>query len=731
MATLDLYVTSGPDDGRGFPASTFSSTQTTLFFGDDGDVQTAYMRFILTSALTGATITSATLTGIFSEAVGVEIDIVADDSSDPDAPTTFGELDGITPTTASVYWNPDPTGGGGSRTSPDISTVIQELVDSYTMANGDAIVIVLDPTAYTNTTVNEIAAYDHASLDPPLLTIVYTSAVTATATALAVTSTFTATADSASTVVSSIQGSVTFDAVTVTADSTEIGVSLAGLVTFPTAVASGNTNATATLTTLAATSTFDAVTATGFDGVVAALTVAAFTAGYPAVTLTATSSATVTVTALAATATFGAVTVYAGVSATATCTILSFTVTFGTATLVNNVNKTKTLTAPKFQAVFPAAMALALELTHFYNTDVTVAVEIAWDDNPLTDPPSWYDVTGLCRGFTITRGRNSELDEYRAGVATITVDNNTGVFDPDNTGGTYYPNVVPMKQVRIRAAYNSQTYILFRGFIERLPMSVQDMTDEVTTITAVDGFKVLNLLKDSTAQSQENAGTRVGHLLDEAGWPNSLRTVATGVVTVPELTPVCASPLSLIRQITDSEAGQFYIGAGGNAVFRNRTYRSTAVSQATFGPASIPYQDIVTDYDDSQIWNRVEVRIGGFPSYSSSTASQDKYGIRQLTVNDILLPNTTDGDDLADIYLARYKDPLQRIESITLRPEHEPSTQWQQALLRDLSDKITVQYVSNAGVTKTLHSYIEGVSHRVTMAKRRTWSTTWQLSQFE
>jgi len=176
MAVQTLDVAAGADDGFGYPASTFTNSSTTLFFGDDGSESRAFMRFLLTADLTGATIDSAFLTGIFAEAVGVEIDVYAADAADPNAPTDFSELDGITPTTATVYWNPDPTGGGGSRTSPDLKTVIQELVDSYTMANGDAIVIKLDPTAYTNTGVNEISSYDHATDAPPELEITYTVA---------------------------------------------------------------------------------------------------------------------------------------------------------------------------------------------------------------------------------------------------------------------------------------------------------------------------------------------------------------------------------------------------------------------------------------------------------------------------------------------------------------------------------------------------------------------------
>lgn len=367
----------------------------------------------------------------------------------------------------------------------------------------------------------------------------------------------------------------------------------------------------------------------------------------------------------------------------------------------------------------------------YYNPAVIVAVEVAFAANPLVNAPTWTDITTDVRSFSITRGRKSELDDYKAAVLTVLVDANAGDYDPTDTAGTHYPNVVPMKQIRVHATYGGITYDLFRGNVTGWPMTVKGQTDETVSIKAVDGFKILALQKDSTAQSEELSSVRVGNLLDEAGWSAGLRDLGTGVATIPAGTPDCATVLQLIRQVTGSEAGQFYIGPDGSAVFRNRTYRSGLTSVATFGPASgqVPYQDIKTDYDDSQIWNRIEVFIGGFPSYSSSTASQDSYGIRTLTFNEILLPNTTDGNDLADVYRDRYKDPLERIESITLKPDASPVLMWPQVLGRELSDKVTVEYQTNGGNTKSLASFIEGISHRVTIGK--AWQTTFALTQFE
>jgi len=563
-----------------------------------------------------------------------------------------------------------------------------------------------------------------------------TTDATPTPSALAATTTFGTSALSTGAGLVALPETMTLPGVTVSVGSQIIPSVLNGVTTFPTATASATNDATATLTVLAATATFDTVTAVAVDGVVVSITPLVISpTTFPTPTVSGVQNRTVTLTALTVTTTLDTPAVFAGVSATATAVSLSSTFTFGavTATGQVSVNVSLSIINVAFYA-FPQAIPVATELSYFYNTDVSVAVEVAFDDYPLVATPTWYDITGSCYGFTVTRGRQNELDNHAAGKATVTLDASTGNFDPSNNAGTYYPGVKPMRQIRIRAAYGSVTYTLFRGFVERWPLTVAGFTDETVNVSAVDGFKTLNLAKDSTAQTIENSGTRVGHLLDEAGWPNAWRTIGTGAATIPAYTPACGTSLSLIRQVTDSEGGQFYISADGQATFRNRTYRSGLSPQATLGPAvgQVPYHGITPDYDDSQIWNQIQVNIGGFPSQvANSTSSHDLYGIRTLPVNDILLPNSTDGDDLAQAYLSRYQIPRERVEKIVVKPEASPALCWPQVLGRDLSEKATIVFESRAGVSKSLPSFIEGIRHTVTMRRQRTWRTELRLSQIE
>jgi hypothetical protein len=62
------------------------------------------------------------------------------------------------------------------------------------------------------------------------------------------------------------------------------------------------------------------------------------------------------------------------------------------------------------------------------------------------------DITEFVRGVETHRGAQRELERVEAGTATITLAND-GRFTPFNTGSPYYPDVLPMRRIRILAQF--------------------------------------------------------------------------------------------------------------------------------------------------------------------------------------------------------------------------------------------------------------------------------------
>lgn len=119
----------------------------------------------------------------------------------------------------------------------------------------------------------------------------------------------------------------------------------------------------------------------------------------------------------------------------------------------------------------------------------TVTVEIAFATAPFAASHTWTDVTAKVAGGSVNRGRSSELDKMRAGQATVVLANEDRRFDPTHAGGPHYPNVLPMRRLRIRAVYNSVTYNVFTGYIDRWEQTYDNSVAHAV-VTATDAFKV-------------------------------------------------------------------------------------------------------------------------------------------------------------------------------------------------------------------------------------------------
>src|SRR6266542_849575 len=131
-----------------------------------------------------------------------------------------------------------------------------------------------------------------------------------------------------------------------------------------------------------------------------------------------------------------------------------------------------------------------------------LAVEIDWTSNPLAVPSNWTDVTSRVRGFSFDYGRQRELDRTEVGSGTILFKNLDRALDPSHTGSPYYPNVVPMRHVRIRVTRRGQTYDIARGFIRSFPQSWPGKLGAEVAVEFEDAFSVLARM-DLTAYSTE------------------------------------------------------------------------------------------------------------------------------------------------------------------------------------------------------------------------------------
>ncbi len=190
-------------------------------------------------------------------------------------------------------------------------------------------------------------------------------------------------------------------------------------------------------------------------------------------------------------------------------------------------------------ATAPANMSYVIVLVYVVSAAVGEQHFIA---DPVMDTTTsrWTNITRYVRKIGLQRSqRTYELNRFESGTASITIDNTGGRFDPTNSSGPYWPNVVPIVPIRIRATWNGITYPLWTGYVERWPQSWEDPALSLPTITCVDSMAVLSQQDLSSTYIQQV-------ILDgpSSFYPctESLTAAGAGNMIGTDVAPIVSSP---------------------------------------------------------------------------------------------------------------------------------------------------------------------------------------------
>lgn len=342
------------------------------------------------------------------------------------------------------------------------------------------------------------------------------------------------------------------------------------------------------------------------------------------------------------------------------------------------------------------------------------------------------EITSLVERVAIRRGRNRITSKFEPGMADITLYDQNGDWNPSNPNGAYYPNLVPLRQVIIQATYGGGTYFLFAGFIQSYDTGFWQGNEEVSRVTlrCVDGFRLLAgaLLTTVTGGTAgQDSGTRVNKILDQIGFPLSLRNIDTGDSTLQADPGTQRNTLDALQQVENSEFGGIFLDAQGRVNFKNRTAMINTPSTAAWTFAddgtNISYTNADVAFDDTTLLNSVTVtRVGGTAQTVSDQTSIDKYFLHSGTRSDILVQTNTEALNQAQAILATRKDPEPRIDSIqiNLYDDTNPNKPLS-GIDTELLDGVTVTKTMPGSSSITQSSVVIGIHHDVTKA---SWNTT-------
>ena len=332
----------------------------------------------------------------------------------------------------------------------------------------------------------------------------------------------------------------------------------------------------------------------------------------------------------------------------------------------------------------------------------------------------FYDISDRVQSVSTRRGKSEALDRIDAGLSSITLNNTDRLFDPLYESGLYYGQLVPRREVRIRA--NDEP--VFFGYVEDFDLDYAPGNRATVRVDVADAFGALaNARIDELDPPSELAGARINRVLDlpEVGWPVPLRNVDPGNTLMLDTNADGASVLEYLQTVTDSEFGTLFISKDGDIVFKERNAATTAPDlifsddPTPSASTKIPFSAVRAIYGSENLYTRIVLEnTDVIPEQVSieNEASSGLYGVRTYSDSNLLVQDPDELLDLANLLLLTYQEPLYRFESVTVVLDKLDNTQTQAVLDLEIGDIVQVHF-QPSGIPPAIElpARIIGISH--------------------
>lgn len=180
MASYTATLSVSADDGytTGPPSSSYTNNIVVAYIGNAaGGAYSLYQRWPNVTIPRGSTISAAAVT-MRSESLASStphlVNISASAEDNAAAPTTYAGAIAKTPTTAVVAWNNLSTASSQYYATPDLATVIQEIVNRSGWSSGNAILLMYRDNGSTSGNTRQWSTADAVLALRPTISITYT-----------------------------------------------------------------------------------------------------------------------------------------------------------------------------------------------------------------------------------------------------------------------------------------------------------------------------------------------------------------------------------------------------------------------------------------------------------------------------------------------------------------------------------------------------------------------------
>jgi hypothetical protein len=329
----------------------------------------------------------------------------------------------------------------------------------------------------------------------------------------------------------------------------------------------------------------------------------------------------------------------------------------------------------------------------------------------------FVDVTDRVRTISLNRGKQRRFANFQAGQLQVEFNNHDRAFDPLYPDSPFAGNIIPRREVKVTLG----TAVQFTGWIDDWDLSYSPDGNSLAGAVATDAFTILaNQSLTAGTPTEERTDERIATSLSDpnVNWATSLRDLEEGTVDVgTQEIATNTNALTYMQKVTETESGLFFIGKDGSVTFRNRVQAPTSTGLVTFDQGdNIPYAKIEIIYGAELLYNQVNIgNTGGTTQTVNDATSQGEYGIRELSITDLLGATDQQSLDLANNLLDNYADPEYRIEQLEVNLHDLDSADQETVLGLELGSVCQVKFTPN-GIGDPIERFISviKIDHRVT-----------------
>lgn len=323
----------------------------------------------------------------------------------------------------------------------------------------------------------------------------------------------------------------------------------------------------------------------------------------------------------------------------------------------------------------------------------------------------FFDVTDRVKSFQVDRGKPRRFSTFPAGAVGVRFNNHDRAFDPTYPDSPFAGQIIPRREIRI----TSGTAVQFTGFIDDWNLTYTVDGNSIADAVAKDvtSFFSKQIVTAGTPV-QELTSERINKVLDdpEVDWASSLRDIDTGTVEVgTQEISSNTNALNYMQKVTETEGGLLFINKGGDLAFRNAVQAADSTNLVTFGQGTgIPYSGIQVVYGAELLYNEVVIsNVGGGTATAVDENSQNEYGIRNLSITDLLGANDLQSIDLAVKYADLYSEPEYRVERLDIQLHDLEPAEQETVLNLEIGSVCKVEFTPN-GIGDPIERFLTVIS---------------------